>query len=139
MRVETAATGGATWSMPQVALPWKASASFLRRRMSSRSGEERSGRKGTKIGLGPDEDDFAGAARLGWGACTGAVERMMGPCGAWLALDDDGTGWGYCDGAAGLGRRPELFVNGWVASGSKEERTELDMAVVKMRVVVCGV
>ena len=86
-----------------------------------------------------DEDDFAGVARLGWGACTGAVERMMGPCGAWLALDDDGTGWGYCDGAAGLGRRPELFVNGWVASGSKEERTELDMAVVRVRVVVCGV
>ncbi len=26
-----------------------------------------------------------------------------------------------------MGRRPELLVKGWVASGSNEERTELDM------------
>ena len=61
----------------------------------------------------------------------------MGPCaGAWLAgwaLEEEGTGWGDWDGAAGLGRRPELFVKGWVASGLKEESTELDMVVVGSR------
>ena len=122
-------TGGArgtgTWSIPHVALPWNASENFFLRRMSSRSGEDRSGRKGTKTGLGADEPAFGGEARFGWGACMGAVVRMMGP-GVCAALE----AWGYCEGGAGLGRRPELLVNGWVARGSKEERTELDMAMV---------
>ena len=57
----------ATWSMPHCALPWKASENFFLRRMSSSSGEERSGRNGTKMGLGPDECelDLAGEARFG--------------------------------------------------------------------------
>ena len=37
---------------------------------------------------------------------------------------DVGIGSGYWDGAAGLGNRPELLVNGWVARGSKDESTE---------------
>lgn len=66
--------------MPQLALPWNASENFFLRRMSSSSGEERSGRKGTKTGLGAEEFDFAGDARLGWGAWRVVVVRMMGPC-----------------------------------------------------------
>ncbi len=114
--------------MPQEALPWKASANFFLRRISSRSGEERSGRKGTKTGLRPDELDLAGDARLGCGACKGVVVRMMGP-GLGCAFDA-GTACGNCEGAAGLGRRPELFVKGWVARGSKEESVEFGMVVV---------
>ena len=128
-----AASGGATWSMPQGTLPWNASASFFLRRISSSSGEERSGRKGTKMGLWPDGPDFAGDGRLGWGAYTGVVARMMGPCVPWLVFADAGTGCANCEGAAGLGRTAELLVKGWVASGSKEERTELDMVVVRVR------
>ena len=58
-------TGAA--SMPHGCLFASASETFFLRRMSSRSGDERSGRKGTKMGLGPlDEPAFAGAAaRLG--------------------------------------------------------------------------
>ena len=66
----------------------------------------------------------------------------MGPCDTPLevgkALDGEGCGWGYCEGAAGLGSTAELLVKGWVASGSKEERTELDMAVVGVRICACA-
>ena len=84
--IGTGAGARVTWSMPHCALPWKTSENFFLRRMSSRSGEPRSGRNGTKMGFGPDECELvlAGKARFGWGACTGVVVRIMGPCaGAW--------------------------------------------------------
>lgn len=31
---------------------------------------------------------------------------------AGMVLEEEGIACGYCEGAAGLGRRPELFVNG---------------------------
>jgi len=37
---------------------------------------------------------------------------------------DDDIGRGYWDGGVGLGIRPELFVKGWVARGSKDARME---------------
>lgn len=111
--------------MPHDPLPWNASTNFFLSRMSSSSGEERSGRKGTKMGLCPDD---LGAARLGCGAWTGEVVRMMGPWPLFAGDALDGEWWGYCEGAAGFGRSPELFVKGWVARGSKDFSTELDMA-----------
>ena len=53
------AAGTGAWSMLQVCFLDSASETFFLRRMSSRSGEERSGRKGTKTGLGPEELDLA--------------------------------------------------------------------------------
>lgn len=83
--------------MPHCALPWKASENFFLRRMSSRSGEPRSGRNGTKMGCGADECGLRleGRARFGWGACTGVVVRMMDPCAGacgWGSALDEGTG-----------------------------------------------
>ena len=72
-------------------------------------------------------------------SCLVVVVRMMGPCAVLPVLtDEEGMACGYCEGAAGLGRRPELLVNGWVASGSKEERTELDMVAKKGVWSACG-
>lgn len=76
------------------------------------------------MGLCPDD---LGAARLGCGAWTGEVVRMMGPWPLFAGDAFDGEWWGYCEGAAGLGRSPELLVKGWVARGSKDLSTEFDM------------
>jgi hypothetical protein len=110
-------------------------------RMSSRSGEDLSGRNGTKIGPlacapPPAAAALPGPARLGCGACMAAV--LDGRGGAEASVAGEGSGIGYCEGAAGFGRRPEVLVNGWTARGSKDARTEdLDMVVVVVAVVVC--
>ena len=99
------------------------SETFFLRRISSRSGDERSGRNGTKIGPRVPAWDFVlldvGGDRDGRGARIGVDEEDV--CALVL---DVGIGSGYLDGAAGLGNRPESLVNGWVARGSKDESTE---------------
>lgn len=116
------------WSMDQVFLLANTSETFFFSRMSSRSGDERSGRKGTKIGRGPLEVVLAGE-----GAFRGR--------GAWIAFAFDSgaavasrSGVGMCrgnwEGATGLGSRPELLVKGWVARGSNDANAVLvDIAV----------
>lgn len=114
--------GTTLWSMLQDVLFANTSETFFLRRISSSSGDERSGRKGTNIGRAPfvarDEACF------GWGECTLASMGALGLEGSDLAADPV---CGYWDGAVGLGRRPELFVNGWVARGSNDENTEEDI------------
>lgn len=124
-RAATEDGGMGVWSMLQVCLFDITSETFLRSRMSSSSGDERSGRKGTKIGA------FAVPAcdaRWGFGEATGPWVGVVGG----VANDaGEGNDVGYCEGAAGLGSRPEEFVNGWTARGSKDARTECDMAVAE--------
>lgn len=57
------------WSMLHVCLFVRTSETFFLRRMSSRSGEERSGRNGTK--MGPFVPRFVGDDRVGCGAWRG--------------------------------------------------------------------
>ena len=123
------------WSMDQVFLFANTSETFFFSRMSSSSGDERSGRKGTKIGRGPLEVilaldlDGEGTFR-GWGAWiafvlgTGTVAAS--------ARSGAGMGRGNCEGATGLGSRPELFVNGCVARGSNDVNAVwVDMVVAR--------
>lgn len=111
------------WSMDQVFLFANTSETFFFSRMSSSSGDERSGRKGTKIGRGPLEVvraldlDGEGAFR-GWGAWIAFA--LGAETVAASALSGAGMGCGNCEGATGLGSRPELFVKGCVARGSND-------------------
>ena len=97
-------------------------------RMSSRSGDDRSGRNGTKMGplLGEPGPALDGLARLGCGATTADGTVVDGA----ENVAGDGSGIGYCEGWTGFGSKPDVLVNGWTARGSKEASTEdLDMAV----------
>ena len=121
-------TGAA--SMPHGCLFASASETFFLRRMSSRSGEERSGRDGVKMGFAPGAGFGRGRPCCGVGALMWAAGAWAGERGVWsarTALAAAGMGRGNCEGAAGLGRRPELLVNGWVARGSNELSAEWDM------------
>lgn len=94
--------------MLQVCLFDSASETFFLSRMSSRSGDERSGRNGTKTGafVVVPVAFFVGLACLGCGACIedGAVLVASEAC--------DGSGIGYCDGGVGLGMSPDELVKG---------------------------
>ena len=127
-RAAATAAGTGAWSMLQVCFLASASETFFLSRMSSRSGEERSGRKGTKTGAlaGLEPAFFAGLACLGCGACiAGAAAPDVGVA----SVAADGSDLGYCDGGVGLGSSPEVLVKGWTARGSKDARTEWDMVV----------
>lgn len=112
--------------MLQVCLLASASATRFLSRISSRSGEERSGLKGTNMGA-REEVPFLGLgdASLGCGACTrpgvgvDACDDMPGTAG-------EGCGCGYCDGAVGGGSSPDVFVKGCTARGSNDARTEVE-------------
>lgn len=51
----------------------------------------------------------------------------MGETGGDAMDAGEGSGWGYCDGGVGFGRRPDELVKGCTASGSKDAKTECDM------------
>ena len=86
------AAGTGAWSMLQVCLFDIALDTFFLSKMSSRSGEERSGRKGTNTGAlaGLPLDFFVGLACLGCGACNEPVVLVEGA--ARVAGDGSGIG-----------------------------------------------
>ena len=91
--------------------------------MSSRSGEDLSGRKGTKMGC--LRWVLWGTLCFGVGACTKPESGADGVA----SVAGDGRGWGYWDGGAGFGRRPDEFVKGWTARGSNDAKAELDIVI----------
>lgn len=124
--------GTFAWSMLQVCLFDNASDIFFLSSISSRSGDERSGRKGTKTGARAGRlDCLGGDATFGCGACTrpgvGDVDGDAMPFDR--AGELEGIGCGYWDGGVGCGSRPEELVNGCTARGSKEASAEGDMMV----------
>ena len=121
-----AAAGTGARSMLQVCLFDSMSETFFLSRMSSRSGDDLSGRNGTKIGpfFAPGEPLPAlfELACFGCGATT--ADGTVMDDGAVVSVAVLGSGIGYCDGAAGFGSRPEVFVKGCTARGSKDAKTE---------------
>ena len=103
-----------------------ASKIFFLSRISSSSGDDRSGRNGTNTGARAGwPARRCGDGALGWGACTrpGVGDDEGVEC---VEEAGEGIACGYCEGGVGCGSRPELFVNGCTASGSKDERRVLD-------------